>query len=284
MTRRQRFRLLDSTPESDACPCLACYPPAVRTEANTHILAAPSLTWAGQTFTLLPQRAMLWHEADTLILADPHFGKAASFRAAGIPVPGGTTDAMLHRLSRLLSDTHARRLLILGDFFHARSGVSDAVLAALSEWRLHHRRVEVVVLRGNHDRHAGAPPEQLGFDVGREELREGSLVFRHQPGDGADVGDDGSHIIAGHVHPAVRLLDRDRGGRGGGGTMKAPCFLFRHRGATLLPAFGLFTGTHVVRPHRGDRVFALGAESVVEVGGGAEHQARPLSSASSSRT
>ena len=30
---------------------------------------------------------------ETLILADPHFGKDAAFRSAGIPVPGGAFDA-----------------------------------------------------------------------------------------------------------------------------------------------------------------------------------------------
>ena len=227
-------------------------------DASPDVTGTCDLTWCGQTFTLLPQRAMLWHEASTLVLADPHFGKAAGFRVAGIPVPEGTTDAMLHRLSRLLTRSGAGRLLVLGDFFHSRAGVSDEVLASLSEWRHRHRRLEVVVLRGNHDRHAGDPPEQLGFDVGREAWHEAGLVFQHEPGE-----EEGRSTIAGHVHPAVRLLGRVGGG--GGGSMKVACFSFAPRLA-LLPAFGLFTGTHVIRPRRGDRTFAVGPESVVEVG------------------
>ena len=232
------------------------------TDAPT-ITQTPRLQWVGQTCTLLPQRAMVWHDigggggGDTLVIADPHFGKADTFRASGIPVPEGTTDAMLHRLSRLVRETRCDRLLVLGDFFHARRGVSDEVLAALSEWRQRHRSLAVVVLRGNHDRHAGDPPEQLGFDVGREEWRERGVVFRHEPpGVGEEVSEP---IIAGHIHPAVRLVDAH-------GSIKAPCFHFGPRVA-VLPAFGLFTGSHVVRPRRDDRTFAVGPSSVIEVGG-----------------
>ena len=53
----------------------------------------------GETLWLLPQRAVYWPRAGALIVADVHFGKAATFRAGGIPVPGGTTAEMLRRLS-----------------------------------------------------------------------------------------------------------------------------------------------------------------------------------------
>ena len=48
--------------------------------------------------------------------------------------------------------------------------------------------------------------------------------------------------------------------------MRAPCFHFGPRVA-VLPAFGAFTGMHPVRVRRGDRVFAIGPDAVVEVGG-----------------
>jgi metallophosphoesterase superfamily enzyme len=40
---------------------------------------------------LLPEKAVFWPAQGMLIIADIHFGKAASFRAQGIPVPRGTT-------------------------------------------------------------------------------------------------------------------------------------------------------------------------------------------------
>ena len=44
------------------------------------------VTLAGEAVVLLPQRAIAWPSAQTLIIADPHWGKAAAFRAHGLPV------------------------------------------------------------------------------------------------------------------------------------------------------------------------------------------------------
>ena len=38
---------------------------------------------------LLPERAVWWAEQETLLVADLHLGKPASFRAGGAPVPEG---------------------------------------------------------------------------------------------------------------------------------------------------------------------------------------------------
>ena len=108
----------------------------------------------GESLLLLPERALFWERTGTLIAADVHLGKAASFRAAAIPLPGGTTTATLLRLSTALAHTGARRLLLLGDFFHAKSGRASRTLAAIADWRSRHADLEIVLIRGNHDRGA----------------------------------------------------------------------------------------------------------------------------------
>jgi hypothetical protein len=45
---------------------------------------------------------------------------------------------------------------------------------------------------------------------------------------------------------------------------RSACFLFGARRA-LLPAFGVFTGTKVVRPMEDDRVFVMNGDDIVEV-------------------
>ena len=64
---------------------------------------------AGETLLLFPERAALLAQTQTLLVADPHFGKAATFRSSGIPVPGGTTADALERLDALLRRTSTRR-------------------------------------------------------------------------------------------------------------------------------------------------------------------------------
>jgi metallophosphoesterase superfamily enzyme len=39
-----------------------------------------------------------------LLVADPHFGKAATFRALGVRVPRGTTEGTLARLAAAYGD------------------------------------------------------------------------------------------------------------------------------------------------------------------------------------
>ncbi|HWW70845.1 MAG TPA: hypothetical protein VN089_12960, partial [Duganella sp.] len=57
---------------------------------------------AGEQVLLLPEKALYWPREKMLIVADIHFGKAASFRALGVPVPGGTTADNLRALDGLL--------------------------------------------------------------------------------------------------------------------------------------------------------------------------------------
>ncbi|MFL6196304.1 MAG: ligase-associated DNA damage response endonuclease PdeM [Thermoanaerobaculia bacterium] len=207
----------------------------------------------GETLLLLPERALFWERAATLIVADAHLGKAASFRAAAIPLPGGTTTAALDRLTSALERTGARRLLLLGDFFHARSGRASRTLAVIADWRERHAALEIVLVRGNHDKGAGDPPGEWQFECVDEPRLEPPFAFRHHPAE-----DPSGYVLAGHIHPAIVLEGPARQRE------KLPCFLFGERGG-LLPAFGDFTGGATVRPRRGDRVYAVAGEEVVPI-------------------
>ncbi len=206
----------------------------------------------GERVVLLPQRAMYWPAARTLLIADPHLGKADTFRRAGIPVPHASTLGDLRRLAEAVAQTDAKRLIVLGDFFHARPSEGDAALSALAAWRERRPSLEVLVLPGNHDRHAGPPPTELGFEAADEAVDEGPFRFTHHPG-----AHEGAYVLAGHVHPGVRV-----GGRHMSQTL--PCFHFTQR-CGVLPAFGRFTGYHCIQPEPGDRCYAIGDETVFDV-------------------
>jgi uncharacterized protein len=212
---------------------------------------------SGETIVLLPERALLWERTETLILADAHLGKAAAFRAAALPLPGGTTRETLGRLSAALEGTEARRLVLLGDFFHARSGRAARTLDAISAWRERHAALEVLLVRGNHDRGAGDPPPEWHFECVEEPFSDPPFAFRHFPPEEPGSPGEG-YALAGHVHPVVAL------GGGGRWSETLPCFLFGETGG-ILPAFGAFTGGGRVRPRWGDRVFAVAGYAVVGI-------------------
>ena len=57
-----------------------------------------SIEIAGEHVSLMAEHALYWPRSSTLLVADAHFGKAATFRAGGIFVPRGTTTNALTRL------------------------------------------------------------------------------------------------------------------------------------------------------------------------------------------
>lgn len=208
----------------------------------------------GESVVLLPERALFWEREEALIVADVHLGKAAAFRAAALPLPGGTTTEALARLGAAAKRTGARRLLFLGDLLHARAGRAARTLAAVAAWRETHPDLEILLVRGNHDRGAGDPPDDWRIRCVDEPWREGPFAFRHHPGD-----DSEGYVLAGHIHPAINLLGAGRQSE------TLPAFLFG-KSCGLLPAFGGFTGGARVRPRRGDRVYVLAEGEVIEVG------------------
>lgn len=222
-----------------------------------------TIDWSGQRFTLDGRGGLFWAVRQTLIIADPHFGKDAHFRQKAIPVPHGATHSDLQRLSAMIDTHSALRLVILGDFFHAAAGATSCDTAdALRAWRRRHPALEIELIRGNHDLHAGDPPTDLKIECRDETHGDAPLAYRHFPPDDwdADPRNDrrrGEACFAGHVHPAVTIRDGAFG-------LRARCFLFRHNLA-LLPAFGGFLGHGTIRPRRGDRIYVLNGEEVLEL-------------------
>ena len=210
---------------------------------------------AGTELVLLPERAAWWPATQTLFVADAHWGKAASFRAGGVAAPHGTTAGGLARLDAVLARHAASRIVFLGDFLHAREGRAPRTLERLAAWRSAHPALQLVLVRGNHDRQAGDPPPDLEIGCVDEPFTDGPFALAHHPGTRAT-----GYVLAGHLHPGVRLAGA------GGERTRLPCFWFQAHEA-VLPAFGEFTGLADITPAPGDRVLVVAGDEVVPVGG-----------------
>src|SRR5258706_7700350 len=112
----------------------------------------------GERVELLAARALHWPRERTVFVADVHLGKAAAFRAGGVPLPRGSTAADLARLAAILSQTGARRLVVLGDFLHAAAGPGPAPHAAFPPLREPQTAHDRPLLRGQHHQPARHPP------------------------------------------------------------------------------------------------------------------------------
>jgi len=204
----------------------------------------------GTLLRLLPQRAAYLPVQRTLLVADAHLGKAVSFRRLGVPVPEATTDETLQRLDQAIAATGAQHVVFLGDLLHSARARAEATMAALARWRERHPGLALTLVRGNHDNHAGDPPTAWGVTCVNGPLPVGGLALAHHP-----ESVPGRYVVAGHLHPAALVggCGRDR--------LRLPCF---HFGATVgvLPAFGAFTGMHVMPRGPGDRVFVVAGDAV----------------------
>ncbi len=208
---------------------------------------------AGEKLVLLAERAVYWPARKALFIADFHLGKAASFRRLGIPLPVGTTGENVRRLDRAIEKTGATQVIFLGDFLHSAHGRAQRTLATFQEWRESRPQVELTIVRGNHDKRAGDPPECWSarcIDAGEV---AGPFILNHEPGPSR-----AGYALAGHIHPAVRLS------ASGEKSLRLPCFWFGARYG-VLPAFGAFTGNAEVLPRRGDQVFVIAEQEVLQV-------------------
>ena len=209
--------------------------------------------WAGEDLQLLADRALWWPAQGVLFVADLHIGKAATYRALGQPVPGGTTQFNLARLHRLIETHRSQQIVFLGDFLHAAQARTPSLLAALAAWRHNHPALHCTLVRGNHDSRAGDPPLSLSIQTVDEPWPMGPFAACHHP-----QNNDSRYVIAGHLHPALTLHGPGRD------HLRLACFSF-DAGCAVLPAFGEFTGGWKVERKPGRALYAVGGQAVWRV-------------------
>lgn len=198
---------------------------------------------------LLPEGAILL-SCGTLVVADIHLGKSATFRARGLPVPEGDTQRDLQRLNGLVAKHRPSRVVIAGDLFHAAAGMTPEIENALMDF-LNRSGTPMVLVTGNHDARIAKLPQALQCVP---HLEFDGVRIVHDPD---DLSGDAMHI-AGHWHPVVRIADGKRT------SLRLPCFLLRGN-LLVLPAYGSFTGGAVLDYTADDRVFVALRDEVVEL-------------------
>lgn len=163
----------------------------------------------------LDSRLALWLEDERLlVIADLHWGYAASHRARGNLLPVWGDDDIESRLGALVADYSPAEMLWLGDVVHAAEG------GVRADRFIRESRVPITLLAGNHDRRWPRAGELSAV--------RGNYFFHH--GDLAPAIPAGAIEIIGHHHPAVSWGDN------AGSRLKLPALIANsHR--IILPAF-----------------------------------------------
>jgi metallophosphoesterase superfamily enzyme len=113
--------------------------------------------------------------------------------------------------------------------------------------------VQVQLVRGNHDAHAGDPPVALHIECVDAPLMLGSFACAHMPAAHAE-----GYTLAGHLHPNVVLRGR------GMPRLRLPCFVVG-LSVCILPAFAAFTGAGAYHAADGDALYAIADGQVMPV-------------------
>jgi DNA ligase-associated metallophosphoesterase len=213
------------------------------------------IKWGEEELFLLPQKAMYLPADRVLMLSDLHIGKSSHFRREGMAVPSTLASAELLKLGKLIKQTKASSVFVIGDLFHTGHEID---VGRFLEWRKEFAETEIILIRGNHDRLDQYMGNNLGVVLKREhKLRQ--LLMLH---DLRDSTQEDMFIVSGHIHPGIRVFGRGRQ------SARLPCFHLSSN-KLVLPAFGEFTGKHIISPEKGDRVFAVIEENesakIVEV-------------------
>ena len=204
---------------------------------------------AKNEFVLHPSGAVYWVEKKTLLLADVHLGKVAHFRKNGIAVPRKAEGVFYQKIEALLQTFSVDRIIFLGDLFHSDQNNEWYLFAAWVE----QQTAELILVEGNHDVIPAWKFEQLKLTV-VDTLSEDNFNFSHFPKEVYN-----SFVFCGHVHPGVKLkgvgLQR----------ISLPCF-YHSKHQLILPAFGAFTGLHLLQAKLGDQVYVTTGKEVIAFG------------------
>lgn len=201
-----------------------------------------------QSFVLHPYGGMFWKERSMLLISDVHLGKVAHFRKFGAAVPRKALHKNYMLLDNIVSHFSPFQICFLGDLFHSSLN---------KEWELFENWVgktpsELVLVSGNHDIISPLKFEKLGISVFDELIIEDFLLTHHPE------EREGYFNFCGHIHPAIRLRGFGRQ------NLRLSCF-FKSKDQLIFPAFGEFTGTHTMKPKKGDEVYAIVEDEVVQV-------------------
>ena len=214
-------------------------------------------TIRNNTFWVSPQHSLYWEEENTLIIADMHLGKTGHFRKSGIAIPQSIYKADLQRLIAQLYLFKVERLIITGDLTHS---TANKELDLFLKWRKDFTSLHIHLVKGNHDILDDGWYDEAGISVSHQKLISGPFLFIHDLKMRNKLPDEenNKYIFTGHMHPAIHLRGQGRQ------SLRFPCFYFTPD-YCVLPAFSRFSGTYTVTPEKGEKVFAVVENALMQL-------------------
>ncbi len=207
-----------------------------------------SISFLNEDLILLPEKAVYWPKEKMLMLSDLHLGKAIHFRSNGIVIPEESGSKDFITLESIIKRIKPQKVCFLGDLFHSSYNKEWEKFESLINRFL---EVEFILVLGNHDILDNAVYQKSKLTITRKLLIE-PFLLTHEP----DDGKSNHYNIAGHIHPGIQLRGK------GKLRAKIPCYYFGKKNA-ILPAFGVLTGLHILKPKKSDTFYGIVGPDVI---------------------
>lgn len=199
---------------------------------------------------LLPEKVAYLPQYQILVIADIHLGKASHFRKEGIMIPVPNISPDLHRMDVLINSLKPNTVVFLGDLFHSSL---NKEWEELKDFLFRYPAIRFVLTKGNHDILHPSVMDETSIEV-VEKLEVGKhLLFTHAP---EKEVEDNKLNISGHIHPGVLIKSKGRQ------SYRLPCFYYYDE-CLLLPAFGQFTGLHILKKLPDSAIYPVFSDEVI---------------------
>ena len=185
---------------------------------------------------LLPQRAVFWPDQQAVVIADAHIGRPLPHHQHAATL----LQSLLQRLSHILMTTAATQCIVLGDLFHMRKHYLPESIDPFVQWRQQHAGLDMLLVRGNHERAMGDPPARCGLQCVNPGFVRDGITLLHEP------RQQTGFAMCAHLHPSM-LVPGPRTAM-----VAVACFIW-HPNYLVLPAFEDAVPGRVVARHAAER-------------------------------
>jgi len=152
--------------------------------------------------------ALFIPEIKALVIADLHIGISYELYKSGINIPSQVKQ-MKKTIEKLIKQTKARRLIILGDVKHDVPGISVQEMREIPEFlKALSRKIKVEICLGNHDTYLKEIlPEEIKLH-GSKGFKIKNFGFNHGHAWPSKELITCDHLIISHTHPTIQFTDK----------------------------------------------------------------------------
>ena len=209
------------------------------------------------TFWVSPERCLFWEEKNTLIIADMHLGKSDNNKKSGIVISQSIYKDNFQRLIAQLYFFKADRLIISGSLTHS---TSNKEIDLFIKWRKDFSSLHIDLVKGHHDILADNWYAEAKINVSSWKLPEPPFVFLNDSKAEKKLSEEEKKLyrFTGHNNPGITIKVK------GKKALQFPCFYFTTENC-VLPSFSRFTGAFKVKPEKGEIVFAMVENTIMQL-------------------